>query len=114
VAAYVEQQQQQYVHSHVRSDVSTDHTCQPIVIQQQKTHSSRRLAPAVTAVITGSGSAAVKESVRVTVCSEKKDGTPNVGDHKVMVLQRSAGVSDTVGKAQGKLKMKKKAKVCVY
>jgi hypothetical protein len=63
--------------------------------------------------MTGTGSSAVKESVRVTVCSEKKDGTPNIGDHKVMVLQRSAGVTDTLGKAQGKLKMKKKAKVCV-
>jgi hypothetical protein len=64
-------------------------------------------------VITGSGSSAVKESVRVTLCSEKKDGTPNIGDHKVLVLQRSAGVADALGKAQGKLKMKKKAKVCV-
>jgi hypothetical protein len=64
--------------------------------------------------MTGTGSSAVKESVRVTVCSEKKDGTPNVGDHKVMVLQRSAGVTDTLGKVQGKLKMKKKAKVCAH
>ncbi|KAG5186900.1 P-loop containing nucleoside triphosphate hydrolase protein [Tribonema minus] len=51
-----------------------------------------------------------REPVRVMVCSEKKDGVPNVGDSKLVVLQRSAPLGEAMAKAQGKLRIKKKPK----
>jgi hypothetical protein len=62
------------------------------------------------ASITGVAPPLLKDNVRLSVCGEKNDGTPNIGDHRLLVLQRTSSITEAIAKAQGKLKLKKKPK----
>lgn len=48
--------------------------------------------------------------VRLEVCAEKKDGTPNLGERKLFVLERSIPLEQHLKALRGKFRMKKAPK----